>query len=63
MPDGAVREGTSFKTTPFDIAMQIHKKLAEQTILAKVKYAKRVATLDDGLFNPEAGEDGKEEEE
>ena len=53
-------DGTSFKTTPFDIASTIHKKLGEQTILAIVKYTKRVATLDDGLFNPEAGEDGKD---
>jgi threonyl-tRNA synthetase len=62
MPDGAVRDGTSFVTTPFDIASAIHKKLGEQTVLAKVKYTNRVATLDDGLFNPEAGEDGKSEE-
>ena len=41
--------------------MQISKGLANATILAKVKYVKRVATLDDGLFNPEAGEDGKDE--
>lgn len=62
MPDGNVKEGTSFETSPFDIAKGIHKKLAEQTILAKVKYSRRVATLDDGLFNPEAEESKGEEE-
>ena len=63
MPDGNKHEGIAFKTTPFDIASKISKGLAKATILAKVKYTKRVATLDDGLFNPEAGEDGKDEEE
>ena len=61
MPDGAIREGVSFETSPFDIAAQISKKLAEKTILARVRYSKRVATLDEGLFNPEAGEDGKDD--
>ena len=62
MPDGAVRDGTSFETSPYDVAMKIHRKLAEQTILAKVKYSRRVGTLDDGLFNPEAEESKGEEE-
>jgi threonyl-tRNA synthetase len=61
MPDKSTREGVSWKTSPFDVAMEISKGLANATVLAKVKYTKRVATLDDGLFNPEAGEDGKEE--
>ena len=60
LPDGAVKEGKSFETTPFDIAKGISKQLAEKIVVAKVKYSRRVATLDEGLLNPEA-EEGKEE--
>jgi threonyl-tRNA synthetase len=62
MPDASVREGVSFKTSPFDIASQISKQFAEKIIVAKVKYTKRVATLDEGLLNPEAVE-GKSEQD
>jgi len=34
----------------------ISKQLAEKIIVAKIKYSNRVATLDDGLLNPEAEE-------
>jgi threonyl-tRNA synthetase len=56
MPDMSVKEGTSFKTTPFDIAKGISKQFAEKIIVAKLKYSRRVATLDEGLLNPEADE-------
>ena len=62
MPDGGVREGTSFKTSPFDIACQISKQFADKIVVAKVKYSNRVATLDEGLLNPEA-EEGKSDED
>ena len=62
MPDGAVKEGVSFKTSPYDIAAQISKQFADKIVVAKVKYSKRVATLDEGLLNPEA-EEGKSEED
>jgi hypothetical protein len=62
MPDASVREGISFKTSPFDIACQISKQFAEKIIVAKVKYTKRIATLDEGLLNPEAVE-GKSEQD
>ena len=36
LPDGAQKEGTKFATTPFDIALGIHKKLAQNALVAKV---------------------------
>ena len=62
MPDGAVKQGISIETSPFDIACAISKQLAEKIVVAKVKYSKRVATLDEGLLNPEA-EEGKSEDD
>ena len=56
MPDGAIKKGESFVTTPFDIAKSISKQFAEKIIVAKLKYSNRVATLDEGLLNPEAEE-------
>lgn len=56
MPDGAVKTGVSFETSPFDIAKGISSQFAEKIVVAKVKYSKRIATLDEGLLNPEAEE-------
>ncbi|XP_076046802.1 threonine--tRNA ligase isoform X2 [Oratosquilla oratoria] len=36
LPDGAVKEGQSWRTTPFDIAMTISQGLAESTVISKV---------------------------
>ncbi|KAG0003909.1 threonyl-tRNA synthetase [Entomortierella chlamydospora] len=36
MPDGSTREGTSWETSPLDIAKQIAKSLAERVVIAKV---------------------------
>ena len=36
MPDGAIKEGIKFVTSPWDIAMGIHKKLAQSSLLAHV---------------------------
>ena len=63
MPDGAVKEGVSFETSPFDIAKAISKQFAEKIIVAKVKYTRRVATLDEGLLNPEAEAGVKEDDQ
>jgi len=63
MPDGSVKEGTSFKTSPYDIACGISKQFADKIIVAKVKYTKRVATLDEGLLNPEAEDDKGEQDQ
>jgi threonyl-tRNA synthetase len=54
LPDGKVVSGTSFVTSPFEIAKGISKQFAEKIVVSKVKYTSRVATLDDGLLNPEA---------
>ena len=50
LPDGGVKQGTSFKTTPLDVAKMISNQLAKKIIVSKVRYpAGRVATLDDTL--------------
>ena len=36
LPDGKVHVGTSWETTPFEIARGISKSLAERTVVAKV---------------------------
>lgn len=36
MPDGKVKEGTKWKTSPFDIAKEISKSLASNALIAKV---------------------------
>ena len=36
LPDGAVKEGTKYATTPYDVAVGIHKKLAQNALVAKV---------------------------
>lgn len=63
MPDGAVKEGVSFVTSPFTIAAGISKQFAEKIVVAKVKYSRRVATLDEGLLNPEAEEGVNEDDQ
>lgn len=55
LPDGAVKDGTSFETSPFAVASAISKQMAKTIIVSKVRYTKkRAQTLDDGLLNPEA---------
>ena len=36
MPDGAIREGTSWETSPMDIAREISKSLSERIVISKV---------------------------
>ena len=55
MPDDSVKEGVSFETSPYDIAAKISKQFADKLITAKVKYSRRVDTLDEGLLNPLEG--------
>lgn len=57
LPDGKEKEGTSFETTPLDIAKSISNSLPDKVVVAKVKYLKRVGTLDQGLVNPDAEKD------
>lgn len=45
MPDGAVKDGEAFKTTPMEIAMSISKGLADSVVVAKVIYKEPVESL------------------
>lgn len=36
MPDGKVKEGKKWNTTPFDVAKEISKSLASNALIAKV---------------------------
>lgn len=36
MPDGSQRKGTSWQTSPMDIAKEISQGLADQAVIAKV---------------------------
>jgi threonyl-tRNA synthetase len=54
LPDGKEKEGTSFETTPLEIAKGISNSLAEKLVVSKVKFMNRVGTLDSGLINPDA---------
>jgi len=41
LPDGTVKEGTSFDSTPFSIAKGISNSMAKTIIVAKVRYTKK----------------------
>ncbi len=60
MPDGAVKEGKSFETSPMDVAKGISSQLAKKVLVAKVKFSSRVATLDEGLINTGPESEGEE---
>ncbi|PFH37643.1 threonyl-tRNA synthetase family protein [Besnoitia besnoiti] len=38
LPDGSKKEGTAFETSPYDVAVQISKGLADASLVAKVLY-------------------------
>jgi threonyl-tRNA synthetase len=42
LPDGTVKQGTAFKTTPMDIAKEISQGLADNVVVAKVVYSNRL---------------------
>ena len=42
LPDGTVKSGVAFKTSPMDIALEISKGLADSVIIAKVIYQNRL---------------------
>jgi hypothetical protein len=46
-----------------DIAKGISSQMAKKIVVAKVKYEKRIATLDEGLLNPEAEEGVSEDDQ
>jgi threonyl-tRNA synthetase len=37
MPDGSERKGTSYETSPMDVAKEISKSLADRIVIAKVR--------------------------
>mmetsp|Transcript_102810 Transcript_102810/g.299872 ORF Transcript_102810/g.299872 Transcript_102810/m.299872 type:complete len:887 (+) Transcript_102810:75-2735(+) len=45
LPDGKVKDGKSFETTPLEIAQGISKGLADSVVVAKVLYREAVASL------------------
>jgi len=61
MPDGAVKDGISFVTTPMEIVKGISNSLANKAVISKVKYRNRVATLDDAVVDTEDHEHPEEE--
>lgn len=36
MPDGSERKGTSWETSPMDVAKEVSKSLSERIVIAKV---------------------------
>ncbi|KAJ1395884.1 hypothetical protein B484DRAFT_407480, partial [Ochromonadaceae sp. CCMP2298] len=42
LPDGSVKSGTAFKTTPMEIALGISQGLADSVIVARVAYKSRL---------------------
>lgn len=61
LPDGNVKEGTSFDTSPMDIAKAISNSLANKVLVSSVKYKNRVATLDTHVSKVEEEDDETEE--
>lgn len=60
LPSGDKKTGTSFVTTPLDVAKQISSQLAKKIIVAKVRYPDgRIATLDANIQNPEEDKSAK----
>jgi hypothetical protein len=60
LPDGKAKEGTSFVTSPLDVAKMISNSLPEKITVSKVKYTNRIVSLDEGLVNVEDEEEGGE---
>jgi threonyl-tRNA synthetase len=62
LPDGTVKSGTAFKTSPYDVALSIAKGLADSIIIARVVYTRRLeADVIVACDNDE--EEGKGEDE
>ena len=58
LPDGKVMDGTSWITTPLDIAKEISKSLAKQVCVAKIRYTGKRFSPDDVV----AADDDEEED-
>jgi len=59
LPDGSVKPGFAFKTSAFDVAMSISKGLADNVVVAKVKYTKRYE--EDSIVACDEDEDAQKE--
>lgn len=57
LPDGSVKEGMAWVTTPYDIAAGISQGLADSAIVAKIKFTESVDTSELGLLKVEDGLD------
>lgn len=62
LPDGTVKEGMSWETSPLDIALGISKGLADSCIVAKVTYTEEIESLKH-LVNADDDESDEEEDE
>ena len=61
LPDGSVRDGVSWETTPLAIAEGISKGLAGSVVVARVSYTSRIGLVDEDGVN--AANTGPEEED
>ncbi|KAF7458588.1 threonyl-tRNA synthetase family protein [Cryptosporidium felis] len=57
LQNGTQKDGTKFQTSPLEIAKQISKKLAENCIVAKIRYSKSSYVEDDDLRGIEEEEE------
>ena len=63
LPNGDVKIGKSFKTTPMDIATEISKGLADSAIIAKVEYTSYAAGAEEKIVACDDDEEDEDEDE
>lgn len=63
LPDGSALEGTSWSTTPLEIAAGISKGLASNAVVARVEYTEEVEATSTPCVAADGEEDSDEEEE
>ena len=59
LPDGTVKHGKAFETTPFNIAKEISQSLVKECVAARIVYTRRIGTGAANYVNPDAEEDHK----
>ena len=59
MPDGSVKEGTAWETTPLEIAASISEGLKNATVVASVRYSKRHVGIGATVVNADREEEGE----
>ena len=45
MPDGSIRKGVCWETSPMDVAKEVSKSLSERIVIAKVRLVPRPALI------------------